>query len=235
MDTKEKRIKRLQESPRGPEWLIATRFFERELERVLSYILDKNVDPFIKISLKKYLIIACVSLIDDFLRHLIRRVIDQYGIGISSLSMIKTPTEIEAIKKVSEYAKKTNKKITKGEYVSAFSNCTNKDTIDQLFSELLYIDKNFRKLNMGFFEAIKKVDSLMSLFRFVKGPRSLSRTWHDFINIFELRTAVVHEMKEIDISDRRLKEYCNNTMTFLSAAIFVVDPMQRDDVIHLLK
>jgi hypothetical protein len=80
---------------------------------------------------------------------------------------------------------------------------------------------------MDFFEAIKKVDALMPFIRFVKGARSLSHTWDDFINIFELRTEVVHDMKEIDMSDRRLKSCCNNTMTFLSAAIFVVDPLQR--------
>jgi hypothetical protein len=117
MTTREKRLERLRKLQKGPEWPLAEKFYRKELESVLNYIMDGNVNPSIKISLRKYLIISCVSLIEVFLSHLIQRTIDQNKLRISSL--VDKATEREANTLVSKYGKEIGKKITKGEYVGS--------------------------------------------------------------------------------------------------------------------
>lgn len=232
MTTREKRLERLRNFRIATEWPLVEKFYKSELESVLNHIADKNANPSIKTSLRKYLIISCVSLIDVFLSHLIQRSIDKYKIHISRI--VGKTTEREANKLVSDYGKLIGKNITKGEYVGSHSGYTNSYEINAIFTEFLKTDKKFRRLNIDFFEAVKKVNLKLPL-RYVKGSRLISHNWSEFITIFELRTEVVHDMKQVDLSDRRLKSYCDNTIIFLSAAIFIVDPRFRDDVIQLLQ
>jgi hypothetical protein len=63
----------------------------------------------------------------------------------------------------------------------------------------------------------------------------MSINWNRFIEMFELRHRIVHNMREVDLSDITLTSNCDNTINFLEAAIFIVDPMHRTDAISQLK
>lgn len=87
---------------------------------------------------------------------------------------------------------------------------------------------------MDFFDAIKKVD-WYNPFKHVKGRRPISVNWRRFMEMFESRTKIVHEMENINLSYLILSSNCDNTINFLEAAIFVTDPTYRSDVIKQLK
>jgi hypothetical protein len=115
---REKRYDYLSGSHRKAEWHITERFYNREMMPVLEYVFDERLQESIKVSLRKYLIISCVSLIEDFLSHLILRVIDQNKMPIASI--IDTSNESKAEEKVKKFSKEMGKVVTKGEYVGSF-------------------------------------------------------------------------------------------------------------------
>ena len=87
---------------------------------------------------------------------------------------------------------------------------------------------------MDFFEAIKKVD-WYNPFLYVKGRRHLYKNWKRFMEMFELRNEIVHNMKEVKLSKIILSSNCDNTMNFLEATIFIADPQFINDVISQLQ
>jgi hypothetical protein len=63
----------------------------------------------------------------------------------------------------------------------------------------------------------------------------MSVNWNRFMEMFELRTKIVHEMEGVNLSHSILSSNCDNTINFLEAAIFIVDPTHTDDVINQLQ
>ena len=98
-------------------------------------------------------------------------VIDQNNMPVASL--IDTPNELEANNRV---MKKIGMTVTKGGYVGSFHNFANPQLINNLFTRLLNLDNNFSKLNVDFFQAVKKVD-WYNQYKFFKGRRPLSINW----------------------------------------------------------
>jgi hypothetical protein len=86
---------------------------------------------------------------------------------------------------------------------------------------------------MDFFEVVKKID-WYNPYKYVKGSRPMSENWNRFMEMFGLRNQIVHEMKDVDLSKTILSSNCDNTMNFIDASIFIVDPTFRDDVISQL-
>jgi hypothetical protein len=101
-------------------------------------------------------------------------VIDQNNMPI--VSLIDTPNELEANNRVMKYGKKIGMTVTKGGYVGSFHNLANPQVINNLFTRLLNLDKNFSKLNVDFFQAVKKVD-WYNQYKFFKESRPLSINW----------------------------------------------------------
>ena len=54
------------------------------------------------------------------------------------------------------------------------------------------------------------------------------------MGVFELRNQIVHNRKEVNMSNTKLSSLCDNTLSFLEAAIFVAQPRFMKDVIPIL-
>ena len=178
----EKRHEYFSRSRNESLWRVPERFFNKEMKPVLEYVSDEKLQDSIRMSLRKYLIISCVSLTEDFLSNLIIKVIDQNNMPIASL--IGESNEPEAKNKVMKLEKKIGKTVTKGQYVALKHRLTIPQEIDELFTSLLYLDDKSRKLNMRFFEAAKRID-WNSPYIYVKGRIPLSKNWKRFIEMFE--------------------------------------------------
>jgi hypothetical protein len=79
-------------------------FYNREMTPVLKYIADAELEDPIKISLRKYLIISCVSLVENILSILAVRVIEQNNLPIASL--LDVPDETQANNRMNKFGKK---------------------------------------------------------------------------------------------------------------------------------
>jgi hypothetical protein len=145
-------------------------------------------------------------------------------------SLIGEPDESEAKNKVMKLEKKIGKTVTKGQYVALKHRLTIPQEIDELFTSRLYLDDKSRKLNMRFSEAAKRID-WYSPYIYVKGRFPLSKNWKRFIEMFELRNEIVHNLKDVELSHLILSSNCDNTINFLEAAVFIADPTFREDVI----
>lgn len=116
---------------------VAEKFFEGELRPVLEYISNEEQQDSIKISLRKNLIISCVSLIEDILSHLIMRVIDDNNVPI--VSLVNAAKESEVNNRIMKFCKdnKIGTALSKGEYVALSRSFANPNTINTLFTALL--------------------------------------------------------------------------------------------------
>jgi hypothetical protein len=79
-------------------------FYNREMTPVLKYIADAELEDPIKISLRKSLIISCVSLVENILSILAVRVIEQNNLPIASL--LDVPDETQANNRMNKFGKK---------------------------------------------------------------------------------------------------------------------------------
>jgi hypothetical protein len=66
--------------------------------------------------------------------------------------------------------------VTKGGYVGSFHKFANPQVINNLFTRLLNLGKNFSKRMWNFFQAVKKVD-WYNQYKFFKESRPLSINW----------------------------------------------------------
>jgi hypothetical protein len=166
-----KKFRRIRENPKGPEWPFVTNYLDKEMRPVIQFINKSSSNHIIREALKKYLIIACVSLIEDILSRLARRTIEDKSIPIRVFG-----------NRVSEQFSQNQG--TVGEIVAAFYNLGKPEDIDKLFSLILRSDPQFSILDKSFLKAVKKYDWYYR-FREFKGLRTkhLYKNWNDFMRM----------------------------------------------------
>jgi hypothetical protein len=223
----ERRVKHMRSST-GPEFVVVNRFYYVEMLPIIDNIANKNFDARLKVPLRKYLVILCVSLIEDFMIKRARRMIDEYKIDFSGL----VKRDIELL--LSEHEQQTKQRLSKGEYILLKHNFANLVEINSVFSNLLKSDPDFNALNMDFIEAVKKID-WYDPYKYIKEARSIFLNWDNFVKMFDVRTEIVHELGDIRFSDSKLFSLCDNTMNFLDATDFICNPEFKQHVIDRLK
>ena len=80
---KELRIARIKKIKKTPEWPLVSAFMVNEMKPVIEFIINSKSESIVVEVCKKYFIIACVSLMEEFLIRLARRTIDDKKIDIS--------------------------------------------------------------------------------------------------------------------------------------------------------
>ena len=158
--------------------------------------------------------------------------IDQNRLPIASI--IGVSNETETNNRVIKFGRKRGTILSNWLYLALSNSFSNPDTIDDLFTEILKLDNDFHKLNLTFFDAVKKIDRY-SPYKHFEGRRPMSVNWNRFIDMFELRHRIVHNLKHVDLSNTILTSNCDNTVSFLEAAEFIFDPKFKMDVISQLE
>jgi len=87
---------------------------------------------------------------------------------------------------------------------------------------------------MDFFDAVKKID-WFDPYKYVKGARAIFYNWNNFLNMFELRNKIIHEIEFNKLSYSKIASICDNTMNFLDATVFIFEPQFRTSVIDRLE
>jgi hypothetical protein len=202
---------------KGSVWRRTISQFEREIHPIMEKLYDDNFDQRIKISLKKYLVIALVAMVEQYFINEARRVVDEYDMDISTILKGRISIPISDFDKM-----KKEGILTKGNIVASSFNFGNPHEIDNVFTHLL----NF---NFKFFEVIQKVDR-SSRARYVFRGRPININYKKFMEVFRLRHLIVHEMKDIQLSNSQLVLLWDNTMNILDAASMIVMPDNRKHV-----
>jgi hypothetical protein len=191
--------------PRAP---MLNRYINRDIDPILEILHQNDYSETIKTTLRKYLLITSVSLIEEVLMRLFARTIDDNKINIS----------IFGNDKAKSYT--SSSKLSKGEHIASHYYFGTPQVIDNAFSKLLKTNSDFVAQNMTFLEAIKKSDSC-DVFRNYKKYKTkpLYKNWDSFINMFETRNKLIHGMSRVKLSNAKVATFCDNTISFLDIAI----------------
>ena len=167
---------------------------------------------------KKYLITSCVSLIDYYITLKLSKYIDEENINITTFGL-KRKYE----KMLLDYPN-----MTRGQFVIAQNDFTNSHNINKIATLVLKQDKEFNNINMDFFDAVKKIDWYDPYIKgfdnaeIIEAVKPLTENWDNFIDMFELRHKIIHEMNEAFIPIGKLASMCDSTMNFIDAADFIL-------------
>ena len=199
---------------------MASRFKNEEMKPIINFIVNARSNKIIREAAKRYLVIACVSLIEEFLLRLARRTIDK-KINISVFGR-----EIS-----NAYAK--NPVGTPGEFTAGYYFLGNAEKIEYIFSRILNSDSRFANLNITFFEAVRRLDQSDHSREFRGlGTKYLYKNLPEFKKVFEIRHQIIHGMAKVRLSNTRVFCFCDYTLNFLSAAIALC--IMDDDILRAL-
>lgn len=187
---------------RNDLWIRYERDFDNEIRPILKMLPDKQMADGIKQSLRNYVIIRLVSLMECFFSNIARRMVDEQKLDVTSLVDHKSLQEV------------IEKGLTVGQLVATNFDFTNYSTISKFFSKLLQLD---------FFKTVQALDK-RDRYWFVVGAISLDKNWSEFERMFELRNDIVHAMKNATLSNRAIRSLCDNTMNVMEAAIWICHP-----------
>jgi hypothetical protein len=225
------------EQNRNPRevWPRANRFYYTEMMPLLYYIDSTGISlvQLFNNTFKKYLITSCVGLIDYYITLKISKYIDEENNNIATLGL-KRKYE----KMLIDYPD-----MTRGECVVVQNDFTNSHNINKIATLVLRQDKEFNNINMDFFDAVKKID-WYDPYKYIKGfdnaeiieaVKPLTENWDNFVNMFELRHKIIHEMNEDFIPIGKLASMCDSTMNFIDAADFIFSQKNRKDVLQRIE
>lgn len=232
----DKRIKFTEQNKNPREvWPRANRFYYTEMMPLLYYI-DATGTSLVQLfnnTFKKYLITSCVGLIDYYITLKISKYIDEENINIATLGLNR-----KYEKMLLDYPN-----MTRGQCVVVQNDFTNSYIINKIATLVLRQDKEFNNINMDFFDAVKKID-WYDPYKYIKGidnaeiveaVKPLTENWDNFIDMFELRHKIIHEMNEDFIPIGKLASICDSTMNFIDAADFILSLDHRKDVLKRLR
>ena len=232
----DKRIKFTEQNKNPREvWPRANRFYYTEMMPLLYYI-DATGISLVQLfnnTFKKYLITSCVGLIDYYITLKISKYIDEENINIATLGLNR-----KYEKMLLDYPN-----MTRGQCVVVQNDFTNSYNINKIATLVLRQDKEFNNINMDFFDAVKKID-WYDPYKYIKGidnaeiveaVKPLTENWDNFIDMFELRHKIIHEMNEDFIPIGKLASICDSTMNFIDAADFILSLDHRKDVLKRLR
>lgn len=178
------------------EWPRVRRYYQNEMLPILNKIQESDYDWQLRYPLTKYLIITNVSVIEDFLGNLARRIVDENNLDVTEL----LPVEAKLAVQTGE--------LTKGQVISMSYSYSNLTHIDYVFSNML---------KFSFIDYILKT-SRADPDRNIGGAILLHKNWKKFENMFETRNKIVHAMKDVELSKRAITSLCENTISFMDIA-----------------
>lgn len=205
-------------TPKGNTFRFVRQFLDNQIEPSFTKLYDENFDEKLKLALRNYLIISLVSTMEYFFRNEARRIVDKYDKDIRPLF----PGQILPIPISSLDQLIREKSITKGNIVASSFNFVSLDDINKLFSRLLELD---------FFDYVRKLErSNPSRYVFRGHGPPIDIDIKKLLEAFSLRHQVVHEMRQVEISNWQLVSRWDNAMNIMDAAVAMFDPKLRKDL-----
>ena len=180
-------------------------FFDSAITNLVRKLADpKNKE--IESYLKQLIVIKLVTFVEIRFRELMRYWIDYFSPQLEIL--FPNDSNIESIlQDIRKYENKGGGDFLKESHAVANFNWQNLEVINKYFSKLL---------DLHFFKAIKDLDLVL-------GDGSLERHWEEIENLFELRNQVIHNAKEVELTNIEITLLAQYTTIFVTSATQLID------------
>lgn len=206
----------------GPAWRPTIDFFEREVVPIFNKLYDEQLDDEIKKPLRKYLIISIPTFIEQYFINQARRVVDQYGVNMTDLFKDEICIPITHLDRI--VAQQNH---TKGNIVASSYNFADLTQINELFTNLLKLNLKL-KSDLTFLDVIQKVQRSNRVRYIFHKPIDID--YEEFKEAFRLRNAIVHEMKDIELSNDKLRFLWENAINIVDASNMIMMPENKKTV-----
>ena len=211
-------------SKKGPA-RYAERLFNTEILPSI-HTLKGGVEEGVEKSLRKYLIISLVSVLEYFFKSQAKQYVDKYDIDVSALGFegelcFSVPYLDQMLK---------GKHLTKGNIVASSFNFLNLEDVNRLFSKMLKID---------FFDYILRLNNADKYAYVSKGyPKPIN--YGKLIQAFEIRHKIVHELSDVELSNSQIMSLWDNAMNIMDVGTSLFIPelqeqLKSDDAYQIKK
>jgi len=184
-------------------------FYSAQIDYLIKMLLDKRVSPYLKQSLRKYIVIALFAAMEYFFKNEASNLVDKLNLDVSSL-FIKGNIE----KLV------TDKGTTKGNIIASTYSFVNIDEIDFLFSNLLNLS--------SFLDYIVKLN-ITDQTRFVLDGHPLPIEYDKFRKAYNLRNKIAHDIKDVKLSNSMVIHLWDNLLNIIDISISIISSYLKPD------
>lgn len=169
------------------------------------------------------LIISITTIVEQYFINQARRVVDEYGLDITELFKDEICVPIAHLDRILK-----EHKLTKGNIVASSYNFADPNQINELFIKLVKLDLSFES-DFKFFDVIQKVQRTNRI-RYLFRGKPIDINYEKFMEVFRLRNAIVHEMKDIELSNDTIRSLWESTINILDASNMILMPENRETV-----
>jgi hypothetical protein len=172
-------------------------------------LLDKKVNPYLKQTLRKYVIIALFAALEYFFKNEASNLVDKLNLEVSSL-LIKGNLEKLVI----------DKGTTKGNIIASTYSFVNIDEIDFVFSNLLGLS--------SFLDYVVKLN-VTDQTRFVLDGHPLPIEYDKFRKAYNLRNEIAHGIKNVKLSNSMIIQLWDNFLNIIDISISIISSYLKPD------
>ena len=217
-------LKKIEGLRSGPAWRVTYSFLKREVGPLLNKLNDNKFDSDIEKPLKKYLIISISTFIEQYFKNLARRIVDKERLDVTKLFKDEIRIPISQLDSILAQGK-----LTKGYIVASSYNFADPNQIDELFTYLLKLDLRIEP-RPAFLEIIQMAQRAYPQVYLSPDDKPFDIDREKFVEALRHRNAIVHEMKDIEITNSELGFLWENAINIVSAADMIMDPVHRKEV-----
>lgn len=176
-------------------------FYSTQIDFLIKMLLDKNVTPDLKQTLRKYIIIAFFAALEYYFKNEASKMADKLSLDVSSL-FVKANIEKLVM----------DKGTTKGNIIASTYSFVNIDEIDFVFSNLLRLS--------SFLDYIVKLN-VTDQTRFVLDGHPLAIEYDRFRKAYSLRNEITHGIKEVRLSNSMVIHLWDNLLNIIDISVSI--------------
>jgi hypothetical protein len=178
--------------------------------------------------MKNYTIIRLVSILEDFFKILVCKLVDVNDLPLFPLYKSEASIPIGILNEMFQH------EFTKGVLIANHFNFANYKEVNDVFTNLLRSHEQFAKTKFDFFGAIKKIywyDPPMH----PRGNAPNDEIWHKFEIMFEIRNDIIHHMKYANLPIQEIFFLCDHTLNIADIASYLSMLPEMNEIVRMLE
>lgn len=184
-------------------------FYSTQINYLIKMLLDKKVNPYLKQTLRKYIVITLFAGLEYFFKNEASNLVDKLNLDVSSF-FVKSNLDKLVM----------DKGTTKGNIIASTYSFVNIDEIDFVFSNLLRLS--------SFLDYIVKLN-VTDQTRFVLDGHPLPIEYDKFRKAYNLRNKIAHGIKDVKLSNSMVIHLWDNFLNIIDISVSIISSFLKPD------